>query len=229
MTSMRRGAKALGLSLLSLLSLMAVLAAGAQGNWLVEGKELTVNETVEFKSFSTIKFIVTNKNLEIQCPVAAGSGLELIGKSSTAEGKVKLSSCKTFSPPGSGNENKNCNPIEQPVVRSAKYKLILHNSKNYVLEEDIPWNWPFGELCALTETTEAKGSVVHECGEITGSGAWNTVDCSFSSVAHLMRVADPSLFSGDKYTFGALAASWSGITSWVLLGPNSGKLWAGHV
>ena len=232
MTSMRRGAKALGL-FLSLCGVMAVFAAGAQGNWLVEGAELTTNETVAVKAASTLKIVVAAKNLEIQCTTAASEGLKLIAKSATAEGKIKFSSCKAFSPPGSGKESKNCNPKE-PIVAGGKVLIILHNGINYLLYEPAAGGTKFTtiefpELCALTETSDVTGSAVFECGHLNPPGTWLILDCATAETSHEAREAPSALFPSDTVKFGANAATISGYVVTELAGANAGKNWAGHV
>ena len=230
----KNGLKAFGLSFLAVLGLMAFVAAGAQANWEVEGKELTTNETVKVEQVSVAKLVVSAKNIEFQCAkVAQETGLKLVAKSGTAEGKVKFSSCKAFSPPGSGTESKNCNPKE-PIVAGGKALLKLHNGQSYVLFEPPTEGGKFttvevGELCALTETSDVTGETVFECGELN-SGLWLHEDCATSKISHDVRPASASLFPTEKLSFGKSEATLAGDALVELNGTNIGKSWAGgHV
>ncbi|HKT83398.1 MAG TPA: hypothetical protein VJQ84_06130 [Solirubrobacterales bacterium] len=233
MTSIRRRAKALGLTLLSLSGLAAVFAGGALATWLVEGKELTTNETVALKAVTTQKIVVEKKNLEIQCTVAAGEGITLVAKSATAEGKAKFSGCTTFSPIGSGKESKNCKPKE-PIVVGGKVLLILHESKNYALFEPATAGGKFStlefsELCALTESGDVTGSMGLYCEHKVGGGPWLELSCDITGPSHELAPASEALFPSDVLKFGANTAKVSGDVSLELSGANTGKSWAGHV
>ena len=228
------GLKAFCLSMLAVCGLMAFVAAGAQAEWLVNGVKLTKNETVSVSAHTTGKLIVAAKNLEIQCPTVESGGLELKGESAEAKGSVKFSGCKTFSPVGSGTENKNCNPIEQPIVAGGVANVILHNAKNYVLFAPAAGSTKFttikfSELCALTETSDVTGTLVAECGELNGSSVFVGEDCNVTRINHLIQPAPAALFEADKLKFGANAATLQGIAKVSLSGANAGKTWAGHV
>lgn len=216
------------------LGLMASMATASSANWLVEGKELAENASVSIQASSSAKFVVTKKSIEINCTKVASSSLKLIGKSAKAEGEVAYSECRAFSPPGSGKESKNCNPINQPIIFALKVLLILHsNGLNYILLEPTSpglrlAKMQFSELCALTETTEITGSSVDECGNLS-SGSWVAEDCNISEVAHLTMPAPAALFPSDVMDFGKNELLLGGEDLVKLVGPFEGKSWAGHV
>ena len=232
MNPARRGPTALASSLLAILGLMAVLAAGAQANWLVEGTELTTNETVAVKPHTPWTLKVLAKNLELQCSTVESEGLTLIAKSGTGEGKVKYSKCVTFSPPESGKESKNCKPKE-PIIAGGKTLIILHNSENWILDEpgsgSIKFSTiEFSELCALTESADLTGTVVLECGTLLAS-QWVHLDCKSSSSLRLERPAPETLFSSDSLKFGPNVAIPGGIIALSLAGINATKPWAAEI
>lgn len=232
MNSARRGPKALCFSLLVLLGLMAMLlAAGAQANWLVEGKELTANETVAVSTHTPWNLTVPAKNIQFRCTVAASEGLKLIGKSAVAEGQVKYSGCAAFSPPG-GAEQKNCKPKE-PIVTGAITLITLHNGKSYLLEEPKTLGGKFStievsELCALTESSDLTGKQVLECGSLVSS-VFVQLDCNTLLASPLEEVTPATLFPLDTLKYGADSATISGIIKLSLSGANVGKTWAGGV
>jgi hypothetical protein len=233
MSYRRNGLRALGLSLLAIAGLMAFMAAGAQANWLVNGVELTANESVAAKAHTEGKLAVPAKKIEFRCKEVAGEGLKLVAKSGTAEGKVKFTKCLAFSPIGAeGKEQKNCNPKE-PITAGGKALLILHNAQNYVLFEPETGK-PFttvevGELCALTQTSNVTGSLVAECGKLV-SEKFSHLDCNTSESSHLIQPAPATLFESDKLSFGASPATLEGIAAVELNGEaNAGKPWAGHI
>ena len=233
MNPARRGPTALASSLLAILGLMAVLAAGAQANWLVEGKELTTNETVAVSAHTPWTLTIPAKNIQFRCTTAASEELKLLAKSATAEGKVKYTGCTAFSPPGAeGKEQKNCKPKE-PIVTGAITLITLHNGKSYLLEEPNTLGGKFStievsELCALTESNDLTGKQVLECGQLVSS-VFVQVDCSTLNISTLETVTSETLFPLDTLKFGANSATISGIIKLSLSGANAGKTWAGEV
>lgn len=220
----------LGLSFMAALGLMAVATAGAQANWLVEGVELTENETVKVEALTPFTLTVPAKKLEINCTTVASKNYKLIGKSATAEGELEISGCTSFS---TGVEQKNCKPGE-PIKIALKSLLILHNSISYLLDEPTAAGNKFativfGELCAITETADLKGSIVLECGHLNPPGTWLILDCKNSEVTHLVRVAPAALFTSDSIIFGLSQAAVADATRVNLSGARTGKPWGGQI
>ncbi len=227
MSRRMHGLKGLGLALLALCGLMAAMAASAQANWLENGAELTANKNVTAKAHTTGKLLVSSLNFEIRCTTVKGEGLKVVAKSGTAEGKVAFSGCTAFQI-SDGKEQKNCKPSE-PITAGGKALLVLHNAKNYVLFEPETGK-PFttitlSELCALAETSDVTGSLVAECGTLSG-GVFAGEDCNVARAEHLLQPAPAALFTGDKLAFGENAATLQGIAAVELESKNS---WAGHI
>lgn len=231
----KQGLRVFGLSILAVLGLMAFMAGGAQANWLIEtaGKELKENASVEVTQVGTGKLIVEKKNIEFQCSTLTSKELKLVASSAKGEGSVEFSGCKAFSPPGSGKESKNCNPINQPIKASGLVLVVLHEGKNYLLFEENGAT-PFatvkvGELCALVETSNVTGDLTAECGDLEGTPvAWVFLDCSNMAVLHLIRPAPAALFP-NKLKFGANEAKLEGEASVILIGALLGKPFGGEI
>ncbi len=232
--NMRSHRFVVGLALASVCGAVTFSATDAHAlpNWLVNGSELKVNKRVFIVTHTTAKLAVPALNIEFQCAFASStlvkSGLELIGGSGEARGAAEFFSCNAFQI-SNGALQKNCKPGD-PITTATRIKLILHNSKNYILVSP-----EFGsskittitlpELCALAETSDITGSMVGECGSLSG-GAFVGEDCNVARVAHLLRAASTELFSTDKLKFGENAATAGGFVSVEL---QSGESWAGHV
>lgn len=237
MSYRRNGLKALGLSFLAALGLMVFMAGSAQANWLVPGgTELGagVTKAVEVAKHTNGKLIVSGLNLEVRCETLAASGLNIIGgnaTTATAEGKVSFGTCETYSPPGGALQSK-CTPSVQPIVAGGKAKVILHNTKNYVLFEQKTGETKFAriefpETCALTESNNVTGSVAAECGKLV-SEVFTFQDCNVAEVTHLLRPVSAELQTalGDSLKFGLKEAKLEGIASVKLVG---GASWSGEV
>lgn len=231
MSSIKSGLKASGLIVAAALSLMAFMTAAAQANWLVGGSELKANESVAIKAATAIVFTIPAKNMEIQCTTVNSLNLKLISSSTTAEGNLDYSGCATFSPIGSGKENKNCKPAE-PITFGIKRLIVLHNGINYLLDEPLVGmpltTVEFPELCALVETSEITGTQALECAHIL-SMVFVFLDCGIDVGGHWARPAPAALFPSDKLSFGENAMAVSGVIFEELSGANAGKSWAGHV
>lgn len=232
MTSEKHKGRVLGLLAMTIVGLMAAVTPGAQANWTVEGSELTANETVEISLFSPFVLSVAKINLEIKCTTGAGENFKLTGKSGTADGKIKFSGCTTYSPIGSGKENKNCKPKE-PIVFTLKSLLILHNGINYILHEATTEGGKlatieFSELCALAETADLTGSTVLECGHLNPPNTWLILDCASEESPKLSRTVSSALFMHQIF-LGSLPVVVADHTSTRLSGANANRKWGGII
>jgi hypothetical protein len=244
MSSIGSRFKLLGLCMLALCGLTALMAAGAQGNWLENGVETTVNKNVLVKAHTTLTFSVPALNIEFRCTTLKQEGLKLVAKSATAEGKVAFSGCTSFS---KGVEVPKCAPENQPIVAGGLALVkLLALTQNGVLLNVLLYEQKgiekfttikLSPTCALSETSNITGSVVFECGKLEPVNTFVQVDCGVSSVAHLLQAPAQTIWwesngAGghksveDKLKFGANAATVGGIASDEL---ESGNSWAGHV
>jgi hypothetical protein len=214
-----------GLALAVMLTTMAVLAGTAQAAWLI-----TLKVPLEASTHTELNFKVpTETNLEILCSTVAADGLYLIAETTEGEGKIKVSTCKTWQ---SGALKSACKPKE-PIALNGKAKLLLHNGSNYILLEPelgkIFGVVKFEVPCALPESNNIKGSLVVECAELSGGSVIST-DCAKMSTAHLLRSAPSALFESDGLLYGASKkATLEGVTSLSLAGEYFGSSWSGHV
>jgi hypothetical protein len=197
------------------------------------GKELTENATIETSAASTLAF-VSKANLEIQCKKLEGNGLKLLAKTTTGEGQVKFSECKSFSPPGSGKVNPACDPQNEPIVAAGKATTVEHSGKNYFLIQPVTGEKvfaqvEFSESCALSQVISISGSLVAECGDLKPAETWINLDCRYGEVTHLLRPASTSLFPADTLQFFGGSAALTGEASVKLGSPLLGKTWSGHV
>lgn len=244
---MSRKLRALGLTVLALCGLTALMATSAQANWLEgAGVEVMANKNVLAKAHTTGKLIVEKLNFEIRCPTLEPEGLKIVGKSTTAEGKVKFSGCKGFEK-STGTEQKNCEPLtgtEKGVIKAGGLALVVKLAKvkagtlqTYILFEPVTGKAfttvELPEACALTQTSEVKGSLVAECGLLNGSSVFVGEDCNITRVTHLLQPsAVLTLFNGTKdetpvediLLFGKNTATLQGIASVEL---ESKVTWAG--
>jgi hypothetical protein len=239
MSHRKRGLKALGLSFLAALGLMAFMAAGAQANWLVlsAGTQLESNENVTVKTHEDLEFklLVAAQALEILCLTVESDGLKLKGLSALAEGAVNFRKCKTWQVvKGVNTEQKGCVPNE-PILAGGKGKVVLHNSLNWALLEPTAVGGAFTTIvfnpatCALAEENEVTGSLLSECGHLTG-GAFVAEDCATLALTHLLRAAANQALLSDGLFFGANGAVLDGIAAASLAGPNeSDAVWGGHI
>ena len=237
--------KILGLSMLALCSLAALTATSTRANWLENGVEITANKNVQAKAHTTSQLIVEKLNFEIRCPVLAGVGLKIVAKSTKGEGKFKFTGCKSFEK-STGTEQKSCEPENKGVkgeiiaagltsiVRLTMIKggalliwlLIQPGTGEPFTTIELP------EACALTQTSEVKGSLVVECGELV-SEEFVGEECSVAQKVHLLRPPGRSVyFNGpkdetpvtDEIVFGKNPAKLQGIISDEL---QSGNAWSG--
>ncbi|HKT82817.1 MAG TPA: hypothetical protein VJQ84_03160 [Solirubrobacterales bacterium] len=218
-------------ALLAVGALMMIGAAGSHANWMVEGKELTTNTEVTIKAATPVVYTVEKLNLEIKCTTVKASEFKLLAKSATAEGKISLSGCSSFSPIGSETESKNCKPKE-PFVFGTKRLIVLHNGKNYLLDEPSAANGvlgviEFSELCSLTERAEIKGKLALECVHfLSPPPAYVFLDCDVSAATHWVRDAPLALFPSDLLSFNGSSMTQSGVLEEALV---SGAPWGGQV
>jgi len=129
-----------------------------------------------------------------------------------------------------------CDPLNQPVEAGVVAHVILHsNSENYVLIESKTGSplagIEFGPECALTETSNVKGSLVAECGHLNAVKEFVHLDCKNQQVTQLFRqVPGSSLFPSDKLIYGLSSeALFDGVAAVKLAGTLSGGTWGGHV
>ncbi len=232
MSTTRHRIGVLGLSLLASLGLMALVVANAQGNWLVEGAEITSNQPVVPKRHTIWGLSVESLGLEISCSKTGSSNLTLLAKSATAEGDIEMSECTTKQ---KGVLVPKCAPINQPIKLGLKILLILHNSNVYLLLEPRAASgkittFEFSEECAITTTTELTGTSVDECGHLTEPGStWVFLSCANGEARHYIRPASRLLFLSDFLRFGKREAFETGITELELSGANKGKKWSGTI
>ncbi len=240
---MSRRLRTLGLTVLALCGLTAVMAVSAQANWLENGVEVAANKNVVIKAHTTSKLVVKALNLELRCTTLKSEGLKIIGKSATGEGKVAFSGCSAFQI-SDGKEQKNCKPSE-PIVAGGRALIvrlatIMGNAaslRNFILLEPEAGK-PFTtitlpELCALAETSDVTGSLVTECGALSG-GVFVGEDCNVSRVEHLIRQTSAGLWKGATHTEKAEHELCFGENKAILDGFGAVELeskitWAGHV
>ena len=230
MSNARSRFSGLAAALIAVAVLMSYASASAEANWLVEGAELTANETVSV-SRNTPWTLLASNGIEIKCTETQGESLQLIGKSSEATGNIALNSCKTFN---KGTAASSCDPINQPIKFGIKILLILHNGSVYILLHP-PTGKPlttieFAAKCALVETSEVTGSQVDECGHLIIPGStWVFLSCNNGKIEQFVQPAPAALFPSDSLKFGELKASVDGIAELELSGANKGKLWGGTI
>ena len=244
MSSVKSRFKIVYLTVLALCGLTALMATSAQANWLESGAEVTVNKNVKAKAHTTGKLIVEKLNFEIRCPTLTAVGFKLIAKSKEAEGKVKFTGCKGFEK-STGKEQKNCEPFtgtEKGVisvgVKALEVRLALIQGNAASLDEGwlytilLPFAIEVPELCALTGTSEVKGSLFALCGELV-SEKFVAENCSVSQKVHLLQPSGlTKLWKGlfhdelveDEILDGKNAATLQGIASVEL---ESGNSWSG--
>jgi hypothetical protein len=256
---MSRKLRALGLTVLALCGLTALMATSAQANWLENGAEVTVNKEVKAKAHTEGKLLISSLNFEIRCPTLDAEEIKLTAKSTHATGKVKFLGCEGFQISPSELQ-KNCTPHspgqaagtivaggQALIVKYATEKGKPSTLREYILLENIDLGekeikLPFTtvelpELCALAETSEVKGSLLAECGELNGSSVFVGENCSVAQKVHLLQAApivtfykeDPktkedTLDVLDELLFGENKAKVDGIASTELA---SGNPWAG--
>lgn len=246
----RKGLRALSLSFLAVLGFMAFMAVGAQANWLHLNAAGTVsleNSTasiVEVSDHVDGLLLVPAKNLEILCHETEENDILLLPNSTLATGKLVFDECLTFSVNKVGHllPAPSCDPVNQPIEAGGKAHIILHNGVNYILfepEEGLEGIFTvveFGELCALTETSEVTGTLVAECGHLqvlTGGvehPPFLKLDCANHQVTQLLREADQSLFGGEHgLLFGENKATIDGIAAVKLGGGLTGRGFGGHI
>jgi hypothetical protein len=179
---------------------MAFSVSAASALWLENGAAIASNKLVELATHTEGTFLVEKEtNLEILCSTAAGEDFLLLSGTTEAKGGVNFSGCKVWQ---NGKDiSTNCKPVE-PIKASTKAKLILHNSKNYILFEPTVAGGNFTQIkfnapCALPEINNVKGSLVTEC--LTASLV--AADCATEEKVHLLQ-PNEALFTGDKLTYG---------------------------
>ena len=227
----KHGLRAFGVVIVAALGLMAFMAAGAQANWLyLEGStnvEIAANEKVKVTTHREFNLLLSN-GIEIKCAAITDEDLLLVGKSSEATGELLFSACHTFL---KGVAESACDPIGQPIEAPVKAQLILSSSKNFILVEPISgmfWTIEFGLKCALIETDDVTGSLVMECGLLSG-GSFFGEDCANHQVSHLLQQARAEAFNVDQLKFGELKASLDGIAAIELAGAHPNHSWSGTI
>lgn len=231
MTQSSSSPRALGLSFLAALGLMAFMAIEAQASeksWLISGADITSNQRVLLHIHTELNLKVKEEtNLEILCKIIIGGfpiSPTLIAGTTEGSGQVNFEACKTWQ---GGKESVNCKPF-QPVLSNGKARLILHESKNYLLIEPTTKGGKLAVIefkppCALPESNNVKGSLVLECLKESNLAA---IDCKQEETWHLFKQANAALFSGDALLYGTKAAVLEGIAKSIL---EIGSSWAGHV
>jgi hypothetical protein len=255
MSNQKRGLRLLGLPLLSILGLMAFMAVGAQAEWLILLADETVhvlkageNESVKISAHTASKVLIPAKNLEIVCDTLEGEELKLIGGGSLAEGKVKLTKCKTYTIGPPLTEQPKCKPAE-PIVLGIVAHLVLHEvggvKKNYILflppaGSETFTTIKFPETCALISTSKLTGEVLAECGELV-EDVFTQVDCDGRAitqvecggeehqVAPLLRAAESQELVTKPLKVGANPAFLDGEALVELSGKYKGLAWGGHI
>lgn len=228
----KHGSTAIILTLLVSLGLMTFITPAAQANWLyLENAPVEVIRHTE-----DVTLLVEGVNVQVLCKNIQGENVLLEEGNATtapASGTVLFSEC-TGVEKSTGKEQKNCNPINQPIKATGKAKIVLHtNGQNYFLFEPETGKSftlvEFSELCALVETNKVTGSFVGECGELNGLNEFVQEDCKNYQVTHLLHQAPEALFPSDVLKFGAHKASIDGIAAATLTGAFKGDSWSGEV
>lgn len=230
MSGTRNGLMALSLYFLVAVGLMAFMAGPAQAAWLI-----TPSGTELIKvSMHQEGNLLLSSGVEVKCATIASEDLLLELDSPTetsAKGGVAFNKCHTFK---KGIAAPTCDPVNQPIKASLSAHVVLHEGKNYVLFEpnvgerftEIEFD---EELCALVEISEIRGSLVAECGQLTGEGKFSGEDCKNQAISHLLQPATQALSPKDNLKFGELGASVDGIVKAELGGGNTGDSWSGEV
>jgi hypothetical protein len=207
-----------GLLVTALLFLLALgqSSARAEGNFKVEGVNITGTTALQSEVDGDAKFLVTVAFVtvaEVLCKKnMISEGSLFVGGTSLMT--LEFAECTTFVKKA---ESPACKAVE-PIRLKAKGKLILNGGKTYeLMEPDAGSSFgvlKFGEECALGTSMEIKGSFVFE-------------DCSFlgflevEAVKHLLSIA-PSIGTD---VFGAVSLDFS---LWFKLGgEKAGKKWSG--
>jgi hypothetical protein len=222
---------AFGLVIIAVLGLMGLMASGAQASekaWLVLGADIAANQTVQLSTQTEFNLKIEKEtNLEILCAVIEAEDLLLIKGTTEAKGKIKYTTCKTWQ--GGKDISANCKPTE-PITFGIVSLLILHAGKAYLLLHPGEAGGNFGQVkfkspCALPETNNIKGSVVHECAHLK-MGVVLGESCTAERVLHLLLPAPAGLFPADPLTYAGKSAILSGVPSVVLV---AGEPWSGVV
>lgn len=237
----RKGLRALGLSFLAALGLMAFMAAGAQATWLINGTSFHGTEGVDVGEHANINgvLLVPGKNLEIQCNTTTDENI-VITELTLTTGTLSFNNCETYFNNFKGHllRASSCDPTNQPIKAGGKGHIRLNaaGTINYVLFEPttglegVFTKVEFGPLCALTETSEVTGSLLAECGHLSGGG-FVGLDCGINQEVQLVREAPNQNATGenDGLFFGENAAKIDGIAKAELSENNPGVPFGGHV
>jgi len=198
---------------------MAAPAAQAEGNWKIEGKNLTEKVEIEGEidkgpysfllpdlGFSLVfeSFSIDNGVLSTE---GKGTAELLFTKGKVIEEK-------------SGKEVTSCKPGN--LTFKVKSTLFLHGGKTYDLLQPA-------EGTVLTVTTYEEGCVLGAENFVTGAIVLEDAGGGFEAeaVKHLVQQAPDALFPGLTMKFGTHPVHLDGSWWMALKGKNSGKKWSG--
>lgn len=199
---------------------LAAAPAHAEGNWRVEGSNITENVDFEGEKDSSLysflvpslKFELIFETFEIDNGVLSGEG-KGTAKLLFTDGKLAtLVPTLTLLP--------KCEVGD--LLFNIKFSLFLHNGKTYMYVEPAQGN-------LLTTTTYSETCAITEINEVTGSFVLESVGGSFEeeAVKHLVRQAPAELFPKKEMFFGENKMSLDGSWWMKLKGKWGGQTWSG--
>jgi hypothetical protein len=206
----------------------ATSAQAAPPEFKITGTTLVGLEAVQALQEGTYKFEIPNLKVLFSCTeLSTESGN--IKEGGTGEGTLAFNTCTTFL---SGSKSVLCEIQNQPVQVKYKSKLILHNSRTYVLFEPpgggVYTTLKFEGGCSIAETS-ISGTVVGRCLAGAEPLGW----CEEERVKHLIEANEETevLFQetglpGDSLRFGARFAKFSGSALTELSGGSIGEPWS---
>lgn len=213
--------------LVGLLSALAILpafagAAWAEGNWRIEGANITGSKKVAVTSsgHTTIEAPQGKTLIVMLCKEFALNEFSLLA-SGASSGQISITKCEVTT---EGKKNGCSAEVISPKLIG---KLFLHEKKSFVLlQPEVStkiFNVKFSGVCVLEEMVIA-GSVVLEDFTL-GENSLST-----ELVEHQVRVASTKLFPSDLLRVGETGPTvgFAGPTLGLsLTGADAGKKWSG--
>jgi len=202
------------------LTMLTTASANAEGNWRIEGKNISESTTITGQGEGVYAFLVPSRNVELVFQsFAMDEGFLLPNGTSYkvflfTEGKVytlspaleEISSCKV------GN-----------LTFKVKGELVLHNGITYELLSPAEGTllttttYSSGTGCPLPKTVPIPGSLVLE----------DPGGLQSEAVSHLVEQTPGGLFPGHGMLFGTHPMELDGSFSLELTGEHKGQKWSG--
>jgi hypothetical protein len=209
----------IGLWLVTFLLLMGIPAAAyAEGNFRVEGKNITESKEIEVEKDTDFHFLYTTKSgtkVKILCKDYSSTSSFLF-VSGTFKLVLLYKTCEVYL---NGELANGCTPKGSPEAK-LKGGLILESGKTYGLvspsEGTIFISFSLGEECAIGEKITVTGSAILE-------------DCSGSFETEVVKrlVKFPPPFVADGVSVASAVSATIESSMWLKLkGPDTGKKWS---